>query len=109
MDKQTVLNFIRHFKNAQITFLNGCCYWFCYILNARFGGETYYEPIEGHFIQMINGDFFDVRGEVTHLYQDKKSLIRWDGYENIDPTHYRHIVRDCVKKERFEDDEIHRT
>lgn len=104
MDKQTIIDFIRHFKDAEKTFLDGCCYWFCYILSARFGGSTFYEPVEGHFVQKIGDAFFDVRGDVTELYKDCRCMVCWDTYELVDPTHYRHIVRDCVLKERYEDD-----
>lgn len=96
-DKQTILSFIRHFKDAQDTFLNGCCYWFSHILSVRFGGTTYYDPIYGHFVQKIGNDFYDVRGEVTHIYQNMK-LVCWDTYQSVDPLHYQHIVRDCVLK-----------
>ena len=74
-DKKTILDFIRHFKDAEFTFLNGCCYWFCYILTARFGGITLYEPVEGHFIQKIGDAFYDVRGEVTDKYINNEKAV----------------------------------
>ena len=49
-DSATILDFISHFKDAQDTFLYGCCYWFAFILNERFGGTTMYLPVENHFV-----------------------------------------------------------
>lgn len=105
-DKKTILDFIRHFKDAEFTFLNGCCYWFCYILTARFGGITLYEPVEGHFIQKIGDAFYDVRGEVTDKYINNEKLLCWESYESVDSLHYSHIVRDCIMKERYKDDKF---
>lgn len=83
---QEVLDFISHFKGAENTFLHGCCYWFAWILQERFDGRGYvvsifHEPVAGHFIagfledtEYINADlkikFFDVRGDVTDLYNE---------------------------------------
>lgn len=53
MDKETVLGFIKHFKGSEDVFLYGCCYWFAFILQERFGGTMMYEPIENHFVQEI--------------------------------------------------------
>lgn len=104
-DKATILAFIAEFSGATDTFLRGCCYWFAQILSVRFGGETVYEPIEGHFLQRIDGALYDVRGDMTEAYK-AIPLIHWDGYEDVDPLHYQHIFRDCVLKARCIDDGI---
>lgn len=97
MPREDVLDFISNFSEAQSTFLYGCCYWFTYILKGRFGGSTYYDPIIGHYIQEIDGRFYDVRGDVTDLFRNAK-LVCWDTYQSVDPFHYKHLVRDCVLK-----------
>lgn len=102
-DKATILAFIAEFAGAKDTFLHGCCYWFAQILSVRFGGETVYEPIEGHFLQRIEGSLYDVRGDMTEAYRDAP-LISWSGYETVDSLHYEHIYRDCVLKARCMDD-----
>ena len=104
-----VTQFLKRFHFSEdITdvFSNGCCYWFCYILTARFGGITLYEPVEGHFIQKIGDAFYDVRGEVTDKYINNEKLLCWESYESVDSLHYSHIVRDCIMKERYKDDEL---
>jgi len=96
-NKQIILDFIRNFKGSEKTFLNGCCYWFAFILKSRFRGLTYYDPIYGHFVQKIGSSFYDIRGDVSEEYKNK-ALVCWDTYKQEDPAHYKRIVRDCVLK-----------
>ena len=35
MDKAEILGFIQNFKGSKDVFLNGCCYWFAFILVWR--------------------------------------------------------------------------
>lgn len=102
VDQTVILDFINNFKDAQSTFLNGCCWWFAHILSVRFGGSTYHEPIENHFVQKIGNHFYDVRGDVTAQYANRH-MDCFDTYENVDPCHYQRLVRDCVMKERNDD------
>ena len=103
MDKETVLCFIRQFKNAEETFLNGCCYWFAFILQERFGGTMMYEPVENHFVQEIGGRLYDISGDVTEKYKNSEYLMFWSDMEQYDCLLYKRIVRDCIKKERYDD------
>lgn len=115
---EEILDFIKHFSNAQTTFLHGCCYWFTRILTERFGKSHYvsvlYEPVDGHFVTQIrpkkmvmdrNGKIsyktdnsytwlFDVRGDVTDLYADKQ-LYDLQAIKAIDPKWYSRLMRDC--------------
>jgi len=50
------------------TFRNGYCYYFSVILNERFGGEIVYETIDCHFLFLYHGRLYDIRGDVTDLY-----------------------------------------
>lgn len=100
--RKDILYFISQFKDAKSTFLYGCCYWFAYILKTRFGGSSYYEPVEGHFVHKINGRLYDVRGDVTAQYRNCR-LVCWETYKDVDPAHYRHLVRDCVLKEKCDE------
>lgn len=74
---KTVDEFIRKFKSynkenvLESTFLNGYCYQFAIILKDRFDGVILYEPIEGHFIIKIDNELYDIRGNVTSMYQNK--------------------------------------
>lgn len=84
-----VLKFIEKFKDAKDTFLNGCCYWFAWILKFRFDGcgwlvDIFHDPVEGHFVARFIEDitdtpdpeasvyFFDVRGNVTGMYEEEE-------------------------------------
>lgn len=76
------------------TFMNGQCYWFAVILAERFsGGQILYEPIEGYFVTKIVGRYYDIRGDVTELYEgatfyDEKQCFEMDS-----------ILRGCMLKE----------
>lgn len=89
-----VIDFIAHFKGAEDVFLNGCCYWFAFILQERFHGHGYlvdifYEPVEGHYVSRFIYDrysdpskenevrFFDIRGDVTRLYKEEDLENMW--------------------------------
>jgi hypothetical protein len=97
-NRQEILGFIGNFKDAQNTFLFGCCYWFAFILSKRFGGVTMYLPVENHFIQEIGGLLYDVSGDVTAQYTGSQ-IIPWDSMEEYDSSLYHRIIRDCVNKE----------
>lgn len=77
--------------------MSGCCFWFATILSIRFGGETIYSPIENHFVQKINDRLYDVRGDVTDLYNGQP-LYSWAGYGNVDSLDHVRVYRDCVIK-----------
>lgn len=59
-----------------------------------------YEPIEGHFLTVINYRIYDVRGDVTSDYADK-SLLDWKSYKHRDSLHAEHIERDCIRMEEY--------
>ncbi len=107
-----VEKFIAHFKGSENTFLNGCCYWFAHILKTRFFSESsvdyqdiYYEPVEGHFVTKINGNYYDIRGDVTEIYsKKKKDMYPMSRLWLYDLGHYNRLMRDCA---RFEEAEIH--
>lgn len=105
-DKGVILDFINYFKNAQEIFLNGCCFWFAFILQERFGGTMMYEPVENHYLQEIGGRLYDVSGDVTDQYGASKHLMRWSDMEQFDSSLYRRLIRDCIKKEKYSDDNI---
>lgn len=90
-----IIKFIDHFNGSEKTFLNGCCYWFAFILQERFHGRGYvvdilHDPVEGHFVarfrkennndnkNAVNYKFFDVRGDVTNKYKDKYLENIWN-------------------------------
>lgn len=97
MDEKRILKFIGLFAKTKETFLNGLCYWFALILSERFQGRIIYIAVDSHFVTEINGNLYDVRGNVTDECYGKE-LFNWNNYQKIDPSHYARVVRDCVKK-----------
>ncbi len=97
ISEDEVLGFIRNFAGSERVFLEGMCYWFAFILKTRFGGEIFYDPVQGHFITKINGRFYDVRGDVTEGYAGC-AVYPWDSYCLDDPKHRERIVQDCILK-----------
>ena len=103
-----VLNFIQHFKGARETFLHGCCYWFAMILRERFNDRGYlvdifHEPVENHFVARFlyltcdvsfTPRFFDIRGDVTNLYDEDKLENMWI-MEFDDQKRYTKLMCDC--------------
>lgn len=58
-------------------FTNGFCYWFAYILKARFPkGDIYYHAWD-HFVFKYNGKLYDITGDCTNTW-DSEYLIKWD-------------------------------
>lgn len=107
---QKVIKFINHFtakgRKDQVidTFLNGCCYWFAFILFQRFKNEAkteiVYDVIENHYACRINGKVYDIRGEVP----DKYNWILWD--DVWDPRQREYLTRDCIKFEEMKEDDL---
>ena len=94
-----IQEFIRGFKRYDRsdvlikTFLEGYCYYFAVILQERFGGEILYEPIEGHFITKIGCSYYDIRGDVTNLYNASPNLLHKEDWMKRG-----NIVRGCILK-----------
>lgn len=104
-----VVKFISHFKGAEDTFLNGCCYWFAWILRERFHErgfwvDIFYDPIEGHFVARFITDcdditqseirLFDIRGDVTDLYREIELENLWVMSMN-EERRYGKLMCDC--------------
>ena len=62
-----------------------------------------YLPVENHFVQAIGKRLYDVSGDVTPKYLCSQ-IIPWETMEQYDSSLYRKLVRDCIKKERFDYD-----
>lgn len=99
--KKTVLKFIDEFTNKgrwpQVieSFTSGNCYWFAYILKARFPkGEIVYDEIVNHFGFLLENTVYDVTGIVTDKYN-------WENWRDVycrDRLHGQRIIRDCILK-----------
>lgn len=100
-ERTKILDFIENFKGAKDTFLFGCCYWFSFILNERFGGTTIYLPVENHYVQQIGDRLYDVSGDVTDKYKGAE-IMKWSDMQERDSSLYKRLVRDCINKEAFD-------
>ena len=94
-----ILDFIRNFKGAEEPFLTGCCYWFAFILQERFGGQMLYFQSPGHFVQKIDGRLYDVTGDVTENFTNEHPPVVWAGLHSTDSSLYRCVLRDCIDKQ----------
>ncbi len=98
-NKNTILSFINVFKSKypkEITdvFYNGYCYYFALMLQARFGGELFFNPNLVHFAVLINGYLFDIRGKVN--LSDDKEWYNWEDFQrNNDVTK---VIHSCILK-----------
>ena len=96
-----VISFIKNFQNDGTikTFTEGCCYWFAYILQARFYGEhecrIMYNQITGHFCDEIDGVLYDITGVI----EDDGKWDDWYGFYLNEPDFGEVVVRDCVMKD----------
>ena len=114
---QGVIAFIFHFTGAEDVFLHGCCYWFAWILQERFHEQGYlvdifHEPVEGHFVARVIRDpglkwmhpetyhdkpevkFFDVRGDVTDLYNEDDLENMWM-MQQAEERRWGRLLCDC--------------
>lgn len=107
-DRDAILRFIARFKGSEDVFLNGCCFWFAHILEARFMASCMttimYEPVEGHFMARIDNRYYDIRGDVSEMYRGKPMYDMHDLAVD-DSSMYRHLMRDCRDFEEVEDDD----
>lgn len=74
-------------------FTQGCCYWFAYILKARFedekGAEIVSDYTAGHFGTLIRGHVYDITGDVTDAYT-------WEPWPCDDDLREKRITDGCI-------------
>lgn len=112
MDKVEL--FIKDFKDLfaealEFTFYHGYCYWFAYILAARFKGEIWFNPTLVHFATYIDEDLYDIYGKIepgrdpiTGEYDERTDdWVSWEEYQYCNShDKIESIVSSCIKKER---------
>lgn len=78
-------------QDTIMTFTQGCCFWFAYILHTRFPNSVImYDPVINHFVTEIEHRLYDITGDVTEQYQ----VVCWDTYP--DELEKKRIIRDCI-------------
>ena len=105
-----ILKFIDDFKamhreEIEDLFSNGYCYYFFIILMHRFNlniTNLYYVPVYNHFITRVGRFYYDIKGTV--MSKDVLKLaIRWTQYKKEEPLDSARIIRDCIKKESYDE------
>lgn len=107
-EKLLILNevnkFIKDFKlydnsgEVTDTFTKGYCYWFAYILKARFNiGSIVYYHVGNHFAFKIFDRVFDITGDIT----DKNLFFEpWETFKSYyDSAVVERIIKGCINKE----------
>jgi hypothetical protein len=75
-------------------FTRGCCYWFAFILEARFrpqyGAYIVTDYAANHFATKIGTRVYDITGDVTEGYT-------WEPWQACgDPLLRKRIIEDCI-------------
>lgn len=103
--KEEILDFIKNFQNEGTvkTFTEGCCYWFACILTGwafmSADNNEYkimYNQIDGHFACEINGNLFDVTGEIERT----ENWVPWVSWCLTEPVYRNVVIRDCILKKK---------
>ena len=91
-NQSDVLEFISRRFPDDCNWLSGNCYYFAVILKDRFGGEIFYDPVDGHFFLKIDGVNYDYSGIYT---QTKECQLR--DIEQSDPLWHSRLINDCIR------------
>lgn len=96
-----VKEFISDFKanhkdSLEDVFSYGYCYWFAFILESRFEGKIYYNPVVNHFATRIRNHLYDITGEIS-----RQGFEDWEEFQKRDYLHTQRIIRDCILKEIY--------
>lgn len=100
-EKDKILFFIDHFKRfdncgiLEKTFSQGHCYYFAVILKERFNGVILYDKENGHFVTKIDNNIYDITGDITKFYKNKK-LLNKEELENL--PNYKEILCGMINK-----------
>lgn len=90
--KEKINEFIKRRFKEDCNWTSGNCYFFAVILQAAFGGEIYYDVINGHFLLKCEENLYDWTGKV----QDCGSLVKWNDFDEYDKIQKERIIRDCI-------------
>lgn len=92
--RQEVEKFIDRFRTEETkkVFTEGCCYWFARILEERFRGCIYYNPIDNHFATSIGGILYDITGEIKKT----SDWVMWFKYKWQEPLDTERLLKNCI-------------
>lgn len=87
-----IVSFSKRFSADNWT--SGNCYYYAVILRDKFGGEIFYDTIQGHFVVQIDEVFYDYNG--VYVPTNKTAVVSWSSFESYDRLQYERIKRDCL-------------
>ena len=92
--KYEILDFIKRRFSHDENWINGNCLWFAFILKKRFPkAKIYYLPIQGHFVTLIDGEYYDWTGVVE--LEEQPYALNW--IKRVDKLLYKRLIRDCME------------
>lgn len=88
-----ILEFINRRFKQDCNWLNGNCYYMSIILKDRFpDGSIWYDVINGHFMFLCNGKYYDWTG----IVEPNGYLVEWNKFDAYDSLQKKIIIRDCL-------------
>lgn len=88
-----ILEFIKRRFPVNCNWISGNCYFFALILKEIFGGSIWYDVINGHFVVLIDDNYYDWTG----IIEPDGYLVEWDKFDEYDSLLKQRIIRDCIK------------
>lgn len=96
--EEKILEFIHRRFPMDCGWMNGNCFYFAKILQARFYGEIVYDPIDGHFLFLAtDGNLYDWTGRREYTQEQRRKMFLWRDSASLDAKLHERIVRDCIK------------
>lgn len=94
-----IIKFSLYGKQVKLCFTERNCYWFAYILHARFpNSKIMLNTLESHFACNINGELYDITGKCTDKYAGE--WVDWDEYQMTDSVHSARLLETCINNGR---------
>lgn len=91
--EEKIKEFIKRRFSNDCNWTSGNCYFFAVILQEVFGGDIYYDVINGHFLLQCEGSFYDWTGKTDNY----EKPVKWNSFEQYDKLQKKRIIRDCIK------------
>lgn len=90
--EEKIIEFIHRRFPQDCNWTDGNCYFFALILQSAFGGDIYYDVINGHFLLQCENGLYDWTGKA----ENHGVLVKWDDFEQYDRLQKERIIRDCI-------------
>lgn len=94
-------------EELESVFYRGYCYWFAFILAARFKGTIWFNSKIVHFAAKIDNELYDIYGKVRlgicpitgEEDYSENNWIEWSKFQINNHEAVESIVKSCIKKE----------